>query len=198
MRDVQASRQSERSELRLFTALGSNGQLAINEVPSIALPVQRGCDMPGIGNPEMALRVAAASSTKVAIEDKLFSVIQTHPDEIRLRQELRLLRLKPGDMCWCRITDVPRMSRGGWRPVIVESGNREWAVFTDTTSQLTLMSKQAVLTSPHPTKVEAFFKLRERHSVWLRAVGYTSLALAALQGMLVKVWGNRPQRSTEP
>jgi hypothetical protein len=118
--------------------------------------------MPGIGNPEMALRVAAASSTKVAIEDKLFSVIQTHPDEIRLRQELRLLRLKPGDMCWCRITEVPRMSRGGWRPVIVESGNKGLAVFTDTTSQLILMCKQAVLTSPHPTKVEAFPKLRER------------------------------------
>ena len=116
--------------------------------------------MPGIGNPEMEGHVAAASSTKVAIEDKLFSAIQTHPADIRLRQELRLLR--PGDMCWCRITDVPRMSRGGWRPVIVESGDKELAVFTDTTSQLILMSKQAAPAPPHSTKVEALPKLRKR------------------------------------
>lgn len=150
-----------------------------------------------IGNSEMVPRVAAAGSTKVAVEGKLFSAIRTHPDEVRLRRELRLLRLQPGDMCWCRITDVPRMSRGGWRPVIVKSRNRELAVFTDTTSQLTLMSRQAAPTSHRPTKVEDFPKLRERHSVWLRTVGYTSLALAALLGMLVKLWGNRPERSTE-
>jgi hypothetical protein len=108
--------------------------------------------MRGIENAEMLPHIVAASSTKIAIEGKLFHAIRTHPDEIRLHPKLRLLRLQPGDMCWCRVTDIPRLSNGGWRPVIVEADSGELALFADMTSQLALMSKRTFAVSPHPAK----------------------------------------------
>ena len=108
--------------------------------------------MRGIETAKVVPHIVAASSTKIAIEGKLFHAIRTHPDEIRLHPKLRLLRLQPGDMCWCRVTDIPRLSSGGWRPVIVEADNGELAVFTDMTSQLAFMNKRAIAASPRSVK----------------------------------------------
>jgi hypothetical protein len=51
------------------------------------------------------------------------------------------LRLQPGEMCWCRITDIPRLSKAGWRAVIVHTDNGDLAVFSDMTSQLVFLSR---------------------------------------------------------
>jgi hypothetical protein len=107
-----------------------------------------------IENAETVPHIAAASSRKIAIEGKPFHVIRTHPDEVRLHSKLRLLRLQPGEMCWCRITDIPRLSRGGWRRVIVNVENGELAVFTSMTGQLALMSKQTFATSPRDSTLK--------------------------------------------
>lgn len=114
--------------------------------------------MRGIEKAEMVRRIAAASSAEVAaasspvvaIEGKLFRAIRAHPEEVRLHRKLRSLRLQPGEMCWCRITDIARLSRGGWRPLIVEADIGELAVFADMTGQLALMSKRTFATSHQP------------------------------------------------
>ena len=97
--------------------------------------------MRGFGNSEAVLCIATADSTKIAIDGKPFSIIQTRPDEVRLHQKIRRLRLQPGEMCWCRITDIPRLSKAGWRAVIVHTDNGDLAVVSDMTSQLVFLSR---------------------------------------------------------
>ena len=86
---------------------------------------------------------------KISIQGRRYRAIQSELTGIGFHPKLRLLQLRPGEVCWCRTTNIPRLITNGWRAIVNTDGG-DWAVFTDETRQLVLMSKRTLHASLQP------------------------------------------------